>query len=80
MSQMGLQIPTYDENRSQVVHRGGRMQSRDNNRVIATINWHAKIKKYEYKLNKWLYGQSSDGHKKWMCLTVEMASWDLPSI
>ena len=38
MSQMGLQIPTYDENRSQVVHRGGRMQSRDNNRMIATIN------------------------------------------
>ena len=30
--------------------------------VIATINWHSKIKKYGYKLNEWLYRQSSDGH------------------
>ena len=29
--------------------------------VIATINWHSKIKKYGYRVNKRLYGQSSDG-------------------
>ena len=29
--------------------------------VIATTNWHSKITKYGYKVNKQLYGQSSDG-------------------
>ena len=29
--------------------------------VIATTNRHSKIKKYGYKVNKRLFGQSSDG-------------------
>ena len=38
--------------------------------VIATTNWHSKIKKYGYKVNKQLYGQSSDGRNgRAMCST-----------
>ena len=29
--------------------------------MIATTNWHFKIRKWGYKLNRWLYGQTSDG-------------------
>ena len=32
-----------------------------NDHVIATTNWHSKIKKYGYKVNKRLYRQSSNG-------------------
>ena len=32
--------------------------------MIATTNSHFKIKKHGYKVNKQLYGQSSDGRKR----------------
>ena len=49
--------------------------------MIATTNWHSKIKKYGYKLKEWFYGQSyMDKVVMGACLAIEIVSHDLPSV
>ena len=56
--------------------RGGRIQSRN--------NLTSKIKKWEYKLNEKLHGQSSNGHRGharfWTSMAVKMTFRYLPNI